>query len=422
MNDSGCNGHGHMEALSIHSDSTSRILRVEHFDYDDLLYYVLALVGLVLICFWSRSRVPGSEFHVWERRRAQLQELEARTERMSNPEYRLNLILNAIVIKKIIQEKAGQLLLGDDDGAQDSLSANSSSHSIDSMDENANTCAICLESFHVGDVVAWSRILLDPNEPDACSHVFHKECLLSWLMHGPTHDACPSCRSPIVKESEVGGKGEQTECSSSSSDSVRGANSVFVIMHGLVSRIRRVSASMIGENIPTTRDDSSDGTDTDGGCPRKTSAQPSTLQSSMRLTEEGRVELVPLRTALRRRPFTSSSSSLPDDSIPQSIDPGSPVSLRRIVSDIPSLLSATFHGPPRPSRFGQAPMLPYPSYMRKTSSFGSISSGDRDVSESTIAEEEELIVRPVSPLTVEMSESEMLDETEFHSDQDHDFV
>ena len=50
------------------------------------------------------------------------------------------------------------------------------------------------------------------------------------------------------------------------------------------------------------------------------------------------------------------------------------------------------------------------------------------MSESTIneegeeEEEEDVLLRPVSPLTLDMSESDVLDETEFHSDHDHDIV
>ena len=417
--------------LTAHPVSMSRTLRAEHFDYDDAFYYFLAILGLLLLCFWSRSRVPGSEFHIWERRRAELRELEARTERMSNPEYRMNLILKAIIVKKIIQEKGTQLILGDDDGTDDSHSAASGSHhSIDSMDENANTCVICIDSFRVGDVVAWSSMLMDPAEPEACNHVFHKECLLAWLMHGPTHDACPYCRSPIVKENVDAGSKSSDQGSSSSrtaglDDSGRSVNSAFVIMHGLVSRVRRAaSASVIGQSINTRNRNE----DVEMGNRRRASAPPAALEQTALSMEESQslTEQVPL-PALRRRQRSSSSSSLPEEA-GQGIPPGSPVQLRKTVSDISSLPSASFHGPPRPRRFGQgpAPMLPYPVYLRM-SSFGSLGSGGRDVSESTIREEgeeeeEDLILRPVSPLTLDMSESDVLDETEFHSDHDHDIV
>lgn len=412
-----------MEDLTAHPASMSRSLRAENFDYDDVFYYFLASLGLLLLCFWTRSRVPGSEFHIWERRRAELRELEARTERMSNPEYRMNLILKAIVIKKIVQEVSGQLLLGDDDGVDASHSTTSGSHSIDSMDEN--TCVICLDPFRVGDVVAWSSMLLDPNEPDACSHVFHKDCLLSYFMHGPTHDSCPYCRSPVVKEAAEAGNNPELSLGSARTAAVdesgRGINSAFVIMHGLVSRVRRASASVIGQSINTSRNVDNEA---ELGNNFRCSSPPLTLQKSVISMEESQslTELVPL-PALRRRPRSSSFSSLPEDpGLP--FPPGSPVQLRKTVSDFAALGSVSFHGPPRPHRFGQPPpMLPYPSYLRM-SSFGSIGSEGRDVSESTITEEEEedeeedLILRPVSPLTLDMSESEVMDETEFHSDRD----
>jgi hypothetical protein len=45
-------------------------------------------------------------------------------------------------------------------------------------------CSICLESFQNGDEMCAS-----PNQ--ACSHVFHRDCILDWLL---THEICPICR------------------------------------------------------------------------------------------------------------------------------------------------------------------------------------------------------------------------------------
>jgi len=49
-------------------------------------------------------------------------------------------------------------------------------------------CSICLEVLEPGEKLSWSRNL-------KCEHVFHHECLMSWLM---THDECPYCRTEIV--------------------------------------------------------------------------------------------------------------------------------------------------------------------------------------------------------------------------------
>uniref|UniRef100_A0A7S1B772 RING-type domain-containing protein n=1 Tax=Corethron hystrix TaxID=216773 RepID=A0A7S1B772_9STRA len=49
---------------------------------------------------------------------------------------------------------------------------------------DANACAICLCSYDAGENVSWS-----PNEE--CDHVFHTECISSWLMKS---SECPVCR------------------------------------------------------------------------------------------------------------------------------------------------------------------------------------------------------------------------------------
>lgn len=57
--------------------------------------------------------------------------------------------------------------------------------------ENNNTsveCSICLEVLEPGEKLSWSRNLI-------CQHVFHHECLMSWLM---THDECPYCRTQMI--------------------------------------------------------------------------------------------------------------------------------------------------------------------------------------------------------------------------------
>merc|ERR1711971_1437157 len=55
--------------------------------------------------------------------------------------------------------------------------------------DRGTTCDICLLDFEVGDDVAWS-----PNPK--CSHTFHKECIMDWLVRKPT---CPSCRQDYLK-------------------------------------------------------------------------------------------------------------------------------------------------------------------------------------------------------------------------------
>jgi len=54
-------------------------------------------------------------------------------------------------------------------------------------------CSICMEGYKKGDMICWSRNL-------SCSHAFHTECLLLWLMH---HDICPNCRSIYIPAEQI---------------------------------------------------------------------------------------------------------------------------------------------------------------------------------------------------------------------------
>ena len=50
------------------------------------------------------------------------------------------------------------------------------------------TCAICIDTFEIGDEVSWSRY-------HKCNHVFHYECIIPWLKR---HDECPYCRCNYI--------------------------------------------------------------------------------------------------------------------------------------------------------------------------------------------------------------------------------
>ena len=64
----------------------------------------------------------------------------------------------------------------------------SDTFSNDDYDCNNKICGICLEHYNVGD-----EVCLSTNEQ--CDHIFHKECILSWLMR---HDDCPNCRAMFL--------------------------------------------------------------------------------------------------------------------------------------------------------------------------------------------------------------------------------
>lgn len=49
-------------------------------------------------------------------------------------------------------------------------------------------CAICLEKHREGETLAWAK-------ESACPHIFHADCLTSWLR---CHDCCPLCRIDVI--------------------------------------------------------------------------------------------------------------------------------------------------------------------------------------------------------------------------------
>lgn len=77
-----------------------------------------------------------------------------------------------------------------------------SENTFPERDENVLNCSICLTPFRVGDELSWSREL-------KCRHVFHKECLVPWLMK---NNECPFCRENIVNDSNSTKEGKGEEC------------------------------------------------------------------------------------------------------------------------------------------------------------------------------------------------------------------
>ena len=74
-----------------------------------------------------------------------------------------------------------------------------------------NSCAICLDNYHVGDHLIWSANV-------GCSHAFHELCIVTWCHRiikdqpGTNHCVCPCCRQEFVKvdsEEEENGDSEQ---------------------------------------------------------------------------------------------------------------------------------------------------------------------------------------------------------------------
>jgi len=76
-----------------------------------------------------------------------------------------------------------------------SLSSNISYFSYEDISiasEESEMCAICLCPYEEGDIRIFSK---------RCSHAFHKECILEWLVK--SHNECPCCRIDMVTKSEI---------------------------------------------------------------------------------------------------------------------------------------------------------------------------------------------------------------------------
>ena len=56
-------------------------------------------------------------------------------------------------------------------------------------------CSICLDTFTSGEEIAWAKDSGSSSIEVGCDHIFHKECLVSWLLH---RDECPLCRRLLV--------------------------------------------------------------------------------------------------------------------------------------------------------------------------------------------------------------------------------
>lgn len=61
--------------------------------------------------------------------------------------------------------------------------------------EKIDQCAICLESFEDEDTIGISSSLA----PDRCPHIFHQECIATWLS---SENSCPSCRGPFCSTTD----------------------------------------------------------------------------------------------------------------------------------------------------------------------------------------------------------------------------
>jgi len=82
-------------------------------------------------------------------------------------------------------------------------------------DDDDDVCPICLDNFEVGDMVMWSR-----HNHGSCSHAFHEDCLLQWLLEQRENE-CPTCRACFIATPDT----DDSSTSSSSSTTDENENS-----------------------------------------------------------------------------------------------------------------------------------------------------------------------------------------------------
>jgi len=117
------------------------------------------------------------------------------------------------------------------------------------------TCSVCLDDFEVGDELSWSRQL-------KCQHVFHSECLTSWLMKNVD---CPVCRTVLIEEEdfykcqeESVSASESENSTSTESESLDPSSGMFLVLNGMVSLVRNTRYNILSsqENIHENIDNS----------------------------------------------------------------------------------------------------------------------------------------------------------------------
>ena len=52
-------------------------------------------------------------------------------------------------------------------------------------------CTICLETYKVGDEIAYSY-------HPSCHHAFHKSCIVEWIRSDSRKNECPICRHTFI--------------------------------------------------------------------------------------------------------------------------------------------------------------------------------------------------------------------------------
>jgi len=86
-------------------------------------------------------------------------------------------------------------------------------------DDYDNMCSICFEPFSDNEDLSWSKT-------NKCQHVFHSECLVTWLMK---HEDCPICRTPLMTRQDFLDR-TYADISSDNNEKKKGGKSKYEIV------------------------------------------------------------------------------------------------------------------------------------------------------------------------------------------------
>jgi hypothetical protein len=379
---------------------------------------------LVLLCM-CRPNVPDARYRRYPENRDR-----RRVSVVEDPQVREERIEQSLAVKRVVKADAeGGLTLGEPliTEETDSNTPDDTSASCHSMEENeeTSTCIICLEPFRVGDIVAWSKQSTIPRdkadvEAQPCLHVFHRDCIASWLTN-PKHDDCPACRSIILQESpDASSQADPEESSLEDEDLEAPSMMPFVIMHGLVSRMRHARYSLIGQSIDVSAADYAEDADDD----EQLSCVPQPSQQQRVFSFGERRPSISKSERLRRGSVTSAGSHRDDRRTPppppvslaESLD--KPIALRRVVSAGPGSPARSIHhneGPPLTDADDGAVFRPSLSPALRRTSSGI--HARLSLSEDSIEEDLRIVRSSVSRRDVDQSTSDHA--TSDHATSDH---
>ena len=222
-----------------------------------LMFYMWMILYFILVRREGQMELAHEEVEL------QRQQRGGREESEEDSDQRKARIEKSLMVKQVLEntDAQGRQRLGE----LSSIENKDTAQHVDSQtqeegdydEDDSQCCVICLEPFRTGDIVAWGK---PHNSSTPCSHVFHRDCIESWLMDNK-HDDCPSCRNVLLHDDDDDDcEGEDVEeggcCSESGSDdeptntnkcvaTSRRRSRIFVIIDGLVSQSRRASYSLI---------------------------------------------------------------------------------------------------------------------------------------------------------------------------------